>query len=84
MTQSPPRYLAYLLRLWQAGNAQHPVWRASLESAQTRELQGFASLDALIDFLRDTTEGCRRLEETPAPAPTNHHPQPGRPSVDKA
>jgi hypothetical protein len=51
-------YLSYLLRLWRVGGdggahrEEKAVWRASLESPLTDERIGFASLDALIDFLR--------------------------------
>jgi hypothetical protein len=45
------RYLAYLLRLWQIKDEGKLVWRASLEDPQTGERQGFASMQALIDFL---------------------------------
>jgi hypothetical protein len=57
------RYLSYLLRLWQeSGGASDlpgkaPVWRASLESPQSDECQGFASLNELVAFLREQTGG---------------------------
>jgi len=51
MTTRSPRYLAYMLRLWQA-SSKEPDWRASLESPHTGERQGFASLDDLFDFVR--------------------------------
>lgn len=66
--ETQPRYMAYLLRLWQPSddeaelqNGEPPrcwkgaVWRASLESAHTGELKGFASLDDLFSFLRRQT-----------------------------
>ena len=43
--------MAYLLRLWQAREGGSVVWRASLESPQTDERQGFASLADLFTFL---------------------------------
>jgi hypothetical protein len=46
-----PDYLSYLLRLWRESE-EKAVWRASLESPRTGECTGFASLDALFDFLR--------------------------------
>jgi hypothetical protein len=49
----PERYLSYLLRMWQEGSGDSPLWRASLESPQSDELQGFAGLDELFDFLRE-------------------------------
>jgi hypothetical protein len=53
MTKSQPRYLSYLLRLWQTG--RNPAWRASLDSVNG-ERMGFASLEALLTFLREQTE----------------------------
>ena len=59
MTQKQPDYLAYLVRLWRANDitesrapAREPVWRVSIENPHTRERQGFASLEELLDFLR--------------------------------
>jgi hypothetical protein len=37
------------------GTLHAVVWRASLESPQTRERRGFVSLDDLFDFLRQQT-----------------------------
>ena len=50
------RYISYLLRLWQTTSGDQVVWRASLENSQTGERRGFASLDALLRFLRQTTD----------------------------
>ena len=50
------RYMSYLLRLWQTTSGNKVVWRASLENSQTGERRGFASLDALLRFLRQTTD----------------------------
>ena len=47
-------YHSYLLRLWQV-NEGDKGWRASLESAQSGELRGFATLDALFDYVRSQT-----------------------------
>ena len=47
------RYLAYMLRLWQVGEAKGGVWRASLEDSHSGELHAFASLEALVAFLED-------------------------------
>ncbi|MBN1876433.1 MAG: hypothetical protein JXA33_19570 [Anaerolineae bacterium] len=46
------RYLSYLLRLWQTGDRDRIVWRASLESPSTGARQGFGTLEDLVDFLR--------------------------------
>jgi hypothetical protein len=50
-------YLAYLLRLWQVCSEGKTTWRALLESAQTGERVGFASLEELFTFLEK--EVCR-------------------------
>jgi hypothetical protein len=49
-------YQSFLLRLWQVKEAEQG-WRASLESAQTGERRGFATLDALFDYVRLQTRG---------------------------
>jgi hypothetical protein len=49
------RRLSYLLRLWQTEQKGTLVWRASLESAHTRERRGFANLAALYAFLEQET-----------------------------
>ena len=49
------RYLSYLLRLWQTSSKEEQVWRASLEEPGTRERRGFASPEALFDFLAAQT-----------------------------
>lgn len=60
MTKKQPDYLAYLVRLWRANEiresqapAEKPVWRGSIENPHTREQAGFASLEALFDYLRE-------------------------------
>ena len=35
--EEPRPYLSYLLRLWQAGDAGPEMWRAYVESIQSRE-----------------------------------------------
>jgi hypothetical protein len=55
MTEKRSRYLSYLLRLWQTGDAEEQTWRASLESPGDRERRGFASLEALFEFLTTQT-----------------------------
>ena len=56
MVKKQTSYLAYLLRLWRVKEEGKTTWRASLQSPQTRERRGFASLDALFDFLQQQTE----------------------------
>jgi len=50
------RYVSYLLRLWQTTSSNKIVWWASLENSQTGERQGFASLDAISNYLRQQTD----------------------------
>ena len=47
-------YLSYLLRLWQESE-KGAGWRASLQSPDTGERVGFASLDKLYGFLQRQT-----------------------------
>ena len=56
MSDKGERYVSYLLRLWQTTSGDKVVWRASLENSQTGERQGFASLDALLNYLRQQTD----------------------------
>ena len=56
MAKKQTIYLAYLLRLWRVKEKGKTTWRASLQSPQTRERRGFASLDTLFDFLRQQTD----------------------------
>jgi hypothetical protein len=59
------RYLAFLLRLWQEGGVDPPLWRASLESPQSSERRGFASLADLFTFLEK--EVCQIAQGQPMP-----------------
>ncbi len=52
MTAERSRYLAFMLRFWQVDSDGAPVWRASLENPHTGERRGFASMEALFEFLR--------------------------------
>lgn len=44
-----PTYQSYLVRLWRA--TPTVAWRASLYSLATGQIQSFATLDLLLDFL---------------------------------
>jgi hypothetical protein len=55
MTGQAHTYFSYLLRLWQEQDDEHPVWRASLESAQTGEQIIFATVEELVRFLKQQT-----------------------------
>ena len=46
-------YQSYLLRIWQEDVGGEPVWRASLEHAQTSELRHFANLRDLVRYLSE-------------------------------
>lgn len=50
-------YVSYLLRLWQSGDGEETLWRASLECPMTGERQNFASLRSLFAFLDAMTKG---------------------------
>lgn len=52
MSEKQTTYLSYLLRLWRTPTPGKAAWRASLENPQTGERRGFASLDAMVAFLR--------------------------------
>jgi hypothetical protein len=47
-----PKYHSFLLRTWQAGPADRPTWRASLENPRTHELIGFDTIEALCAYLK--------------------------------
>ena len=51
-TQKRTDYASYLLRLYRVSDESELVWRISLESSLTGEREGFASLNALLGFLR--------------------------------
>lgn len=49
-------YFSFLLRLWQAGNPQNPLWAASLEDPHTHEVFCFPNIESLFDFVHHLTE----------------------------
>lgn len=57
VSESGENYRAFLLRCWQeleAGQAGEPAWRFMLvEVGDEAGKRGFASLDELVDYLRD-------------------------------
>ncbi len=63
MTTRPPRYRAYLLRLWDANPRGPPAWHASLEDAHTGERRGFADLEQLLAFLTAAIGDGRNAED---------------------
>lgn len=58
--ESPRRYQAYLLRLWQE-EPDRP-WRASLQEAGTDRRRGFSDLERLLAFLYAQTDPEARPE----------------------
>ena len=67
MVKKQTSYLAYLLRLWRVKEEGKTIWRASLQSPQTRERRGFPSLDALFNFLQQQTGTALDSEESEQP-----------------
>lgn len=70
MTREPPAYLSFLVRLWRTSHRarlrsgdERLVWRASLQSPLTDEIEVFASLEELFDFLRRRTASVAGSEE---------------------
>jgi hypothetical protein len=51
-----PKYLAYLLRLWQEDHGGRFIWRASVEMPGLDKRLAFADLTALFAFLEAQTE----------------------------
>ncbi len=64
MTNEARRYFSYLLRVWQVRTDGEVVWRASLEDPHTSERHGFASLEQLLEFLKEHTQGRENEIET--------------------
>ena len=63
MSQKSSRYLSYLLRLWQTSDGTTQVWRASLESTDSRKRYSFADLHQLLTFLEQQTGETLRNQE---------------------
>ena len=66
-----PRYLSYLLRLWETDDGGRRVWRASLEFPANGERRGFASLADLFLYLEHETD-----PENNQPTAAGHEPDP--------
>jgi len=68
------RYIAYMLRLWQAGNPPaRLVWRASLEDPHSGERLAFRDQEALFAFLRDLLAGSPDKATHTATSGTDRH-----------
>ncbi len=63
MSDELPRYMAFLVRLWQPGHDGAPIWRASVESPHTAERHYFADLEALFAFFEEQTTACVECAE---------------------
>jgi hypothetical protein len=61
--EQPPRYVSFLLRLWQVKEKGEWAWRASLESPMSARVQGFSDLESLFDFLRASLNSDAAPEE---------------------
>jgi hypothetical protein len=72
MGTQPPRYLAYLVRLWQVQDRGVFVWRASLEDAHTGERHGFSDVKSLFAFLAEQAAGPNSCDARP---PGLRHPR---------
>ena len=59
MRQEEPRYMSFLLRLWQTEGDEGFVWRVSLEKPHDGARTGFASLAGLCTYLE------RKMGESP-------------------
>mgnify|MGYP001167498639 CR=1 FL=1 len=53
MNPNTTNYQAYLLRLWRDG--PHNRWRASVQSTKAGEVQFFADVQSLLNFLQGQT-----------------------------
>jgi hypothetical protein len=77
MSDDRPRYLSYLLRLWQVKSRRGWNWRASLESPITGKRRGFQNIDGLMDFIQEQTRQAMTPDEPTSPA----YPESGDTSV---
>lgn len=70
--ESARPYVTLLLRLWQVESSAGPIWRASLESAQTGERHGFAEIEALLAYLSNMTGATSEHVDTESPRRTEN------------
>ena len=64
MSDDRPRYVSYLLRLWQVKGKDKWNWQASLESPATGKLKGFQTIDSLVAFIQRQTPHETFFEQT--------------------
>jgi hypothetical protein len=73
MSEQSPRYMAYLLRLWQTDDESGPHWHASIDCPHTAERRYFTGLETLFAYLQaQTTAPPERAEPTDALVPFEH------------
>ncbi len=65
-------YCSYLLRLWPASGESAAEWRASLEEVGSGERVGFASLEALVEYLKAIVAGSGESRRSPNGAGCHH------------
>jgi len=56
MKNHSPQRISFLLRLWRSNLEQDSEWRVSVENPMTGERNGFASIEALVDFLKHSAD----------------------------
>ncbi|MEZ4768044.1 MAG: hypothetical protein R2844_06405 [Caldilineales bacterium] len=62
----PKTYVAYMLRMWQAGSRDGlPVWRASLENPHTGECLAFGNAEEMFAFLVQLMADVRETRDPP-------------------
>jgi hypothetical protein len=66
LSTNPPRYLAYLIRLW-ADDQSPPIWRFSVENTQTQTRRGFGTLEELIAFLQNSMDEVEQCHDESKP-----------------
>ena len=49
-------YYSFLLRMWRVKENNQQVWRASLDNVESGDKRGFACLEELLAYLRQTAE----------------------------
>ena len=67
-------YFSFLLRLWQAGTPQNPIWAASLEDPHTHELICFPTIGSLFDYVHHLAED-EATPDLPTGNPSNPNQQ---------